>query len=366
MPDEGGEEEVDVDMDVDMEGGDEEMDMDVDMEDEMGDEEMDMEDDMEDDMEGEEPDMEGFMKSIQKLTGKLGQKLRDVEEEMGSEDIKYVLNSIISAVELENLDDEDMEDIVARFEEDDEAAYGDEEEMDVDMDIEDEMGDEEIDMEDDMGDEDMEMEDEEEVTLESTRKDKNIISEQRFMRSMLKAIRIIMKEIRRDVMRSKKDLTAEQLATLTMLIALPAATTTALGVGISTLKMWKSLVKAKGKYEEYNKLSDDTGETTDAVTQGGEPAMESLKNRVSNLLESYIEKKNENFDPKEFISNKLNENKIKKEITNNSISVEQEIKAHNFIKENRNFKFTGKTKRKSLVFVSENEKVLINARGLIN
>ena len=56
--------------------------------------------------------MEGFMKPIQKLTGKLGQKLRDLEEELGSaSDIKYVLNSIISLVDLDNLDEEDREDV---------------------------------------------------------------------------------------------------------------------------------------------------------------------------------------------------------------------------------------------------------------
>ena len=76
VPDEeGGDEEMD--MDLDMEGGDEEMD--VDMEDDMGDEEIDLDVDMDTEDEGEEAEMEGFMKPIQKLTGKLGQKLRDVE-----------------------------------------------------------------------------------------------------------------------------------------------------------------------------------------------------------------------------------------------------------------------------------------------
>ena len=63
---------------------------------------------------------------------------------------------------LENLDDEDKDDVLDRFE-DDEAAYGDDEEMDMDVD----MGDEELDM--DMDDEelDMGMEDEEEMAMES-------------------------------------------------------------------------------------------------------------------------------------------------------------------------------------------------------
>ena len=54
-------------------------------------------------------------KTIQKLTGKLGQKLRvlnsNEEDEMSSKDIKYVINSILSALDLENLDEEDKEEI---------------------------------------------------------------------------------------------------------------------------------------------------------------------------------------------------------------------------------------------------------------
>ena len=126
---------------------------------------MDVDVDVED--EGGEEDMEGFMKSIQKLTGKLGQKLRDVEEEMGSADIKYVINSVISAVDLDNLDDEDREDILDRFEED-ESDYGDEESID-DL----EMDDEELDLDmgdEDMGDDELEVEDEEMIAMESLKK----------------------------------------------------------------------------------------------------------------------------------------------------------------------------------------------------
>ena len=148
--DDMGGDDMDLDMEDDM--GDEEMDMDVDMEDDMGDEEMDVEDEEVED----EEEMVGFMKPIQKLTGKLGQKLRDVEEELGSADIKYVLNSIISAVNLDNLDEEDREDVLDRFEEDD-LEYGMEDDIDIEAgDDEFDMGDEEMDM--DMGDEEMDME----------------------------------------------------------------------------------------------------------------------------------------------------------------------------------------------------------------
>jgi hypothetical protein len=75
------------------------------------------------------PDMEEpkdevvSMKTIQKLTGKLTQKIRSFlsneENEMTSKDIKYVINSVLSAFDLNDLDDEDKEEILGKFEEED-------------------------------------------------------------------------------------------------------------------------------------------------------------------------------------------------------------------------------------------------------
>lgn len=57
-------------------------------------------------------------KTIQKLTGKLGQKLRTYEEgnEMSAEDVKYVLNSVLSALDLSILEDSDVEEIIGKIE----------------------------------------------------------------------------------------------------------------------------------------------------------------------------------------------------------------------------------------------------------
>jgi len=57
-------------------------------------------------------------KTIQKLTGKLGQKLRTFgqENEMNSEDVKYVVNSVLSALDLTVLDDADLESIIGKIE----------------------------------------------------------------------------------------------------------------------------------------------------------------------------------------------------------------------------------------------------------
>ena len=259
VPNEDGDEEMDMSDDMGSEELDMDVDMDVDMEDESGDEELDMDVDVETDEEGGEEDMEGFMKPIQKLTGKLGQKLRDVEEELGSADIKYVLNSVISAVDLDNLDEDDREDILDRFEED-ETAYGDEEVVDdIDMGDED-MGDEEeldMDMDVEMGDD--EIEDEEEL------------------------------------------------------------------------------------------------------------AMESLKNRVSNLLESYIEKKKvvkKEVTPQDYIKNTLNQIEGKKKIKEHYKTIDQELGTKKFLKENKEFKFAG-TNKSNIVLKSKKEQVLINKKGVV-
>lgn len=74
-----------------------------------------------DDMDSEGPEDEGMVsfKTIQKLTGKLGQKLRKInqgDEPISADDTKYVINSILSALDLSVLSDEDMEEIIGRLE----------------------------------------------------------------------------------------------------------------------------------------------------------------------------------------------------------------------------------------------------------
>ena len=102
----------------------------VPMEDDMEapvDAEMDMEEPAMDD---EGDDEEDSTKKIQKLTGKIGQALRELDEP-DLELEKYVINSIISALNLDEFSDEDIEDIISKLEgeeEEDEAEAG---EMDM-------------------------------------------------------------------------------------------------------------------------------------------------------------------------------------------------------------------------------------------
>jgi cell division protein ZapA (FtsZ GTPase activity inhibitor) len=129
-----------------------------DMGDEMPMDDMGMEEPAIDDMGGEEMDVNvdveagddevPTFKMIQKLTGKLGQKIRTFSEneEMTSEDVKYVLNSILSALDLSKLTEEDIEDIMSKIE-------GEEEESNYDMDVAMEPSDSEepLDLGDEMG-----------------------------------------------------------------------------------------------------------------------------------------------------------------------------------------------------------------------
>ena len=409
--------------------GDEE---DFEMDDEMEDDEVAMDDDelALDDEEGDEEEMEGFMKPIQKLTGKLGQKLRDAGEEIGSADIKYVINSVISAVDLDTLDEEDREDILSRFEED-ETAYGDEE-----------LGDEELAMDDDelaMDDmEDMEgLEDEgegaefdmEAMVPESRRRRKNIISEQ--IKTAQKLMEFLSKKLKDAIAKGEKDastLTKTEIALLTAgLAAFPAGpifvAITAILKAVDSLKsktgkktervlrkikteslknriseqlqvlpgilpvlpfikpeLAKLLKKAKDekaiqkftaaqlKIIKAASLVFPAGIILTAlnkilkIAKGGEKVQkESLKNRISNLLESYYEKE----DPKTFIKDKVKKNKTLKFIEENSNSIEQELATKQYIKENKYSELKGLTKSGLLVIESDDEKIRINKSGRI-
>lgn len=96
------------------------------------------------DVDAEEGGDEGQVtfKSIQKLTGKLTQKIRTLESQEGmtSEDIKYVINMVLSSFDLNSLSEEDKEDIMSKFEEESEDLGGDDmdgEDMTDDTEVED-------------------------------------------------------------------------------------------------------------------------------------------------------------------------------------------------------------------------------------
>ena len=116
--------------------------------------------DIEDEPKKDKGDEEVTFKTIQKLTGRLTQKIRTLENEEGltSEEVKYVINMVISSLNIDILDEEDVDDIISKFE-----GGGEEGDMDGEMpDMEgiDDMDGEMPDMEgmDDMGGEMPDME----------------------------------------------------------------------------------------------------------------------------------------------------------------------------------------------------------------
>ena len=131
---------VTADLDLDDMGGDTEVeaDIDVDVDDEQG-----------------GSDEQVTFKTIQKLTGKLTQKIRtlDSEEGMTSENIKYVINMVLSSFNLSELSEEDREDILSKFEDETEDLGGDDmdgEDLTDDSEVEDIQADMDIPMEGDM------------------------------------------------------------------------------------------------------------------------------------------------------------------------------------------------------------------------
>lgn len=64
---------------------------------------------------GAENTDEPILKTVQKLTGKLTQKMRDGENELESKDYKYVVNSILSAIDMTKITEEDMADMLNKL-----------------------------------------------------------------------------------------------------------------------------------------------------------------------------------------------------------------------------------------------------------
>ena len=69
------------------------------------------------------------IKRIQILVGKLSQKIRSYEEEkeLSAQNVKYIINSILSAIDVDVLDEDDIEEIISKLEGGDEDEEGGEE-----------------------------------------------------------------------------------------------------------------------------------------------------------------------------------------------------------------------------------------------
>jgi len=283
--------EMSMDLDSPEMGGDTEMDTEMSLDTPEGDLEMDSE--VSTEPEGEEV----TFKMIQKLTGKLTQKIRMMNDAMGmsSEDVKYVINSIMSALDLSKLDDEDKDDIMAKFEEDSEYGMGDDEGS-FDMSGEDEF---EMDTETDM-----------EEPVEGDWNEE------------------------RDEFNGRPS-------------------------------------KVVGVYSNIKKQRQEEGEMSeeDMVSSHITKVMDEIfgESKVDKVLESYFVI-NEN-EKRRKQSKMVKENKDRNELMSNvrqlSETVEQELASEFILKENKNFKFVGKTNKRNLVFEHNGEQIKVSPKGEI-
>jgi cell division protein ZapA (FtsZ GTPase activity inhibitor) len=320
---EGGDE-MDFDMDLDTPEGD----LDIDMSDEegpMGDEE------------------EVTFKTIQKLTGKLGQKIRMMNDSVGmtSEDVKYVINSLLSALDLSKLDEEDQEDIMAKFEEDSESNY----DSDMDMGSMGSMGDEE--------DIDVDIDDEEPIDGEmaegmygSFKNDEWYDEKDRpytggfdfdFDEEEFDEFEPMMKKHSNNAMFQK---------------------------GPEGERMFNAYKEKFGPMKVRVKRMGSEMSEEDKVNSHVSKIMDEIfsESKIDKVLTSYFQiSESENKQKKQKLveTKKVAVNSIKRL----SETIEQELAAEFIVRENSNYKLVGKTNKKNLVFEHNGEQIRVTTKG---
>ena len=319
----------------------EEMDMGIEGE-EMGPEGEEMDFDMDVETEKSEEDTdEVTFKTIQKLTGKLTQKIRvlDSQEGMTSEDIKYVINMVLSSLDLKSLSEEDKEDIMSKFEEDSENLGGD------DMDGEDMTDDTEV--EDIQSDMDVEMEGEmEEGDMYGSFDDNEIYD---YKNRMVKGGDM-----------GDDDFDIEEFDSFQKLYDKHGdkqpffnnrdGETMFNKYKEMTGKPFKLRTKKSSEMKEYGH-----GSILDSIFKESK-----VDKVISKYFESSLSEINESIKRKKSKVNVVMESVIKMTET-----IEQELAAKQFLKENTDFKFVGITNKKNLVFENKEEQVRITPEGFI-
>ena len=301
------------------EGGvDSELDMDL----EMGDDQM----DAEMDVQSEPMDQEQVtFKTIQKLTGKLTQKIRQFgsENDMSSEDIKYVINMVLSSVDLNSLSFEDKDEILGKFESDEEGDMAD-------------MGG------DDMGGEDLTDDSE----VEDIQADMDIENDA-------------------DMVDDGAGFGKIEADEQWQAAIAPALERMAAGYVAD---------KAMDKVSDmFTSTSNNEGEMEEEVTGAEKSILDHLfsESKVDKVLSKYFEvsstekKLNEQKRMKKNLQSKHNVVKIMESVKKLSETFEQALAAEKFLEENIGFQLVGKTNKKNLVFEHGTKQTKISPEGLL-
>lgn len=297
------------------------MDTEMDMDLEMGDDQM----DAEMDIQSEPADQEQVtFKTIQKLTGKLTQKVRQFasENDMSSEDIKYVINMVLSSVDLNSLSFEDKDEILGKFESDEEGDMGG----------------------DDMGGEDLTDDSE----VEDIQSDMDIENDADMVDDGAAGF-------------GKVEADEQWQAAIA-----PALERMAVGY-----------VADKAMDKVSNMFSSNEGEIDEDEEEEVTPAEKSIldhlfsESKVDKVLSKYFEvgatekKLNEQKRMNKKLQTKHNVVKMMESVKKLSETFEQELASEKFLEENIGFQLVGKTNKKNLVFEHGTKQTKISPEGLL-
>jgi hypothetical protein len=293
---------VDAELDMDLEMGDDQMDAEMDVQSEPMDQE------------------QVTFKTIQKLTGKLTQKVRQFasENDMSSEDIKYVINMVLSSVDLDSLSFEDKDEILGKFESDEEGDMGG----------------------DDMGGEDLTDDSE----VEDIQADMDIENDADMVDDGAAGF-------------GKVEADEQWQAAIA-----PALERMAVGY-----------VADKAVDKVSDMFSSNEGEMEEDVTPAEKSILDHLfsESKVDKVLSKYFEvgvsekKLNEEKRMKKKLQSKHNVVKVMESVKKISETVEQELASEKFLEENIGFHLVGKTNKKNLVFEHGTKQTKISPEGLL-
>ena len=340
------------------------------MGDEMAPEVDDVDVDVDIDATEKDDDEQVTFKTIQKLTGKLTQKIRvlDNNEGMTSEDIKYVINMVLSSLNLKELSEEDKEDIVNKFDEDTADLGGDDmggEDLTDDSEVEDIQADLDVAVEGEM-DEDLyfhPMDDEIESEKEGnfghgsdwhvpTRKPKMIGSfdDEHGWFDDIDA------QSHGDIF---SDYDEEEFEDFPSLEKKYGGKHGWFGKGESGNRIFNHYKEKHGKpFRVRTAKKSDNGSILDSIF--GESKVDKVISKYFETSKKEILENNEKKNQKN-----LEVKKVMETVVTMTETFEQEMAAKKFLQENSNSKFVGITNKKNLVFENKGEQVKISPEGNI-
>ena len=286
--------------------------------------------DTEVDVESDPMDQEQVtFKTIQKLTGKLTQKIRQFasEQEMSSEDIKYVINMVLSSVDINDLSPEDKEEIVGKFEPSDEMDLGGDDKDGTDY------------------TDDTEVEDIQ--SMMDVENDADMVdagaTEQGFGET------------------EEGEQTEQWQA--------------AVAPALERMAMSYVADKAMDKVSDmFTSSSNNEGEMEEAEESKAEKSLLDhlfSESKVDKVLSKYFEvnesekRVSSEKNAKRQIQKKTKVGKVMESVKKFSETIEQELAAEKFLEENISFTFIGKTNKKNLVFENGNKQTKISPEGLL-